>query len=164
MNLRVSALATALLVSTVPALPVSAQAAPVGRHGGWSGWHGGGWGSAGLGVGLATGAIIGAALAAPYYDYGYYAPGYAYAPEYAYAPGYAYAPATRTLPATHTRRAMHMLQSMPLPTLAGHYMLTLVVLIWDIDTGIAPIGLTMTGDNTGRLAQHDAPVGRLFDI
>ena len=92
MNLRVSALATALLVSTVPALPVSAQAAPVGRHGGWSGWHGGGWGSAGLGVGLATGAIIGAALAAPYYDYGYYAPGYAYAPEYAYAPGYAYAP------------------------------------------------------------------------
>jgi hypothetical protein len=43
---------------------------------GWRGggrWHGGGWGAAG--VGLAAGAVAGAALAAPYYysdDSGYY--------------------------------------------------------------------------------------------
>ena len=97
MNIRAIALAGALLATSVPALPVSAQAAPLGWHGG--GWHGGGWGLAGLGIGLAAGAIIGGTFAAPYNAYGY-APGYygyAYAPAYgyAYAPayGYAYAPA-----------------------------------------------------------------------
>jgi len=97
MNIRAIALAGALLATSVPALPVSAQTAPLGWHGG--GWHGGGWGLAGLGIGLAAGAIIGGTLGAPYNAYGY-APGYygyAYAPayRYAYAPayGYAYAPA-----------------------------------------------------------------------
>ena len=51
MNIRAIALAGALLATSVPALPVSAQAAPLGWHGG--GWHGGGWGLAGLGIGLA---------------------------------------------------------------------------------------------------------------
>ena len=99
MNIRAIALAGALLATSVPALPVSAQAAPLGWHGG--GWHGGGWGLAGLGIGLAAGAIIGGTFAAPYNAYGY-APGYygyAYAPayRYAYAPayGYAYAPTYR---------------------------------------------------------------------
>ena len=57
MNIRAIALAGALLATSVPALPVSAQAAPLGWHGG--GWHGGGWGLGGLGIGLAAGAIIG---------------------------------------------------------------------------------------------------------
>jgi|SRR5690349_5648058 len=41
--------------------------------GGWHGghWHGGGWGW-GVGAGIATGALIGSALAAPYYYGGYY--------------------------------------------------------------------------------------------
>jgi hypothetical protein len=52
-----------------------------GGHGGWHG-HGGGWGW-GVGAGLATGAIIGGALAAPYY-YG----GYPYGGYYAPGPGY----------------------------------------------------------------------------
>jgi hypothetical protein len=74
-----------------------------------------GWGWGGVGFGLAAGAIVGAALAAPYYRYGYggygyggcygcgypaYAYGgyypsyrYAYTPyySYAYAPAYSYA-------------------------------------------------------------------------
>jgi hypothetical protein len=56
------------------------------RGGGWGGgWRGGGWG--GFGLGLAAGAIIGGAVAAPYYgyDYGYYP--YGYAPAY-YGGGY----------------------------------------------------------------------------
>ena len=58
------------------------------RRGGWrGGWRGGyrrGWGAGiGIGAGLAAGAIIGGALAAPYY----YGPGY-YGPGYAYGPGY----------------------------------------------------------------------------
>jgi hypothetical protein len=70
-------------------------------HGG-SAWHGGGgWG--GAGVGLAVGALAGAALAAPYYyggDPGYcdpyygcsdgYAPAYSSGPTYGYAPSYGY--------------------------------------------------------------------------
>jgi hypothetical protein len=72
-----------------------------GWHGGGGGWHGGGgwrggghwhggggWG--GVGLGLAAGALAGAALAAPYYydgDPGYPGyPGYGYG--YGYAPGY----------------------------------------------------------------------------
>jgi hypothetical protein len=91
MNLRTASLATVLLAATaVSSLPTSANAQ----------WRGG-WGWAGFGVGLATGAIIAGALAAPYYSYGYgpgysygYAPGYSYgyAPgySYGYAPGYSY--------------------------------------------------------------------------
>jgi hypothetical protein len=70
-------------------------------HGGGGGWHGGGggWGGGwgGAGVGLAFGALAGAALAAPYYyggDQGYCDPYYGcnngYAPSYGYAPGYGY--------------------------------------------------------------------------
>lgn len=93
MKLRALALGTALLAATVPSLSSSAEAAPWGWHGGWGGWHGGwhgGWGWGGVGLGLAAGAIIGSALATPYYGYGYYEPGYYYAPPYY---GYGYAPA-----------------------------------------------------------------------
>jgi hypothetical protein len=81
-KLRTAVLATTLVAATVP-LSTSADAA----------WRGG-WGWGGFGVGLAAGALIGGALAAPYYG-GYYAydPGYNgyYAPAYyAYAPGPAY--------------------------------------------------------------------------
>lgn len=48
------------------------------RGGFHHGWRGAG---AGVGLGLAAGALAGAALAAPYYGYGYYDPGY-YAPDY----------------------------------------------------------------------------------
>ena len=57
--------ATALLLATVPALPSSAQAAHWRGHG----WHGG---FGGFGLGFAAAAIIGSALAAPYYGYGPY--------------------------------------------------------------------------------------------
>jgi hypothetical protein len=44
-----------------------------GWHGGYGGWHGGGWGW-GAG-GFVAGALVGSALAAPYYyPYGYYPP------------------------------------------------------------------------------------------
>jgi hypothetical protein len=69
----VAALATALAIAT----PASAAW----RGGGWH--HGGGWRGAGIGLGFATGAIVGSALAAPYYR-GY---GYGYGP-YAYDDGY----------------------------------------------------------------------------
>jgi hypothetical protein len=52
------------LAAAVAATPTAADAR-------WGGWHGWGWGPA-VG-GFAAGAIIGSALAAPYY-YGYYAP------------------------------------------------------------------------------------------
>jgi hypothetical protein len=87
MKLRALALGTALLAATVPSLSSSAEAAP------W-GWHGGGWGWGGVGLGLAAGAIIGGALAAPYY--GYYAPAYYpsdYYDGYGYPAFYGYAPA-----------------------------------------------------------------------
>jgi len=57
------------------------------------GWRGGlGWrgGFGGLGLGLATGALIGAAITSPYVGYGYGYPSYGY--PYSYAPTY-YAPA-----------------------------------------------------------------------
>lgn len=68
------AVAVSLLAAASPA---SAQ---------WRGHHhGGGWhrgGGYGVGAGLATGLIVGGAIAANrgYYNDGYYAPGYAYAP------------------------------------------------------------------------------------
>jgi hypothetical protein len=61
---RTTIATAALLAATVP-LSTSADAA---WRGGWhGGWHGGGWGWGGLGLGLAAGALIGGALAAPYY-------------------------------------------------------------------------------------------------
>jgi hypothetical protein len=110
MNLRALAFGTALLAATVPSLSSSAEAAPWGWRGGWGGWHGGGWGWGGVGLGLAAGAIVGSALAAPYgyynagypsgyygdyYSYGYVPVPYAYVPAVTYAnrygyPGYGY--------------------------------------------------------------------------
>jgi hypothetical protein len=58
------------------------------RRGGWGGWRGGG---VGLGLGFAAGALIGSALAAPYYGgYGYYGDGYGYGYSPAYYGGYGY--------------------------------------------------------------------------
>jgi hypothetical protein len=65
------------------------------RFGGWGGgWRGGGWGGGwGWGLGaLAAGALVGAAIATPYYYGGYYPyAGYDY-PYYGYAayPAYGY--------------------------------------------------------------------------
>src|SRR4029077_3317172 len=87
-RLRIVALTAALSTAAVPALPSSAHA-----------WGHGGWGWGGFGVGLAAGALIGGALAAPYYGgyYGYGYPAYAYGygyPNYGYGySGYGYAPA-----------------------------------------------------------------------
>jgi hypothetical protein len=69
--------AASLGIAAVPSLPSPAEAR---------------WGWGGFGVGLATGAIIGGALARPYYPYypyygyygGYYAPAYYYPPYYGY--------------------------------------------------------------------------------
>jgi len=59
-----------------------------GWHGGWGGWHGGWRGGWGWG-GFAAGAIVGSALAAPYYYGGYYPYGGYYSPPYPYpAAGY----------------------------------------------------------------------------
>jgi hypothetical protein len=92
MKFRALALAVALSAASVLPLSNSANAA-WGWHGGWGGWHGGGWGWGGAGFGFAAGALLGSALAAPYYGYGYYAPTYYYPlPYYGYAaPYYGYA-------------------------------------------------------------------------
>jgi hypothetical protein len=87
------------------AIAINNAAAPAVEQVAWGrGWGGGGWGGRGwgggwgwgLGAGLLGGAIIGSALAAPYYygtpyGYGYAAPGYYGAPGYGppgVAPGY----------------------------------------------------------------------------
>jgi hypothetical protein len=80
-KLRTVALTGALMTAAIPALTTSADAAWWGR-GGWGWGHGWGWG--GVGLGLAAGAIVGAALTAPYYG-GYYGYGY---PSYGYGYGY----------------------------------------------------------------------------
>ena len=61
-----------------------------GWRGGWGGWRGG-WGWGGVGLGLATGAIIGGAVAAtPYYsDYSYSYPYYS-SYSYPYYSSYSY--------------------------------------------------------------------------
>jgi hypothetical protein len=88
-----------LPVQAAPLTALSAAAKPVaqdsnaiqvrwgGWHGGWGGWHGGGWG---FGIGaLAAGALIGAAIASPYYGaYPYYGYGYPYGYPYGYATTY----------------------------------------------------------------------------
>ena len=78
--LRTTALSAALMTAAVPMLTSPAHAW------GW-GWRGGGWGWGGAALGLAAGALIGSALAAPYYAYGYGYPAYGYG--YGY-PGYGY--------------------------------------------------------------------------
>jgi hypothetical protein len=96
MKLRTTALAAAVIAASVPCLSASVQAAPfvhgmgwhagIGRWHGGDGWHdrwGGGW--AGAGLGFAAGAIVGSALAAPYYDGGYYTADYDYPDYYGYA-------------------------------------------------------------------------------
>jgi hypothetical protein len=119
MNLLNRTLAVALIAGGASSLSGSADAVPLGASLSlrdastpalqtvqWRRW---GWG--GFGVGLATGAIIGGAIAAttypaygygygyPAYGYGYgypaYGYGYGYAPRYYYAPAYygGYAPA-----------------------------------------------------------------------
>ena len=77
--LRTTALTAALMTAAVPSLTSPAHAW------GW-GWRGGGWG--GVGVGLAAGALIGGAIAASSYAYGYPAYGYGYGyPAYGYVTG-----------------------------------------------------------------------------
>lgn len=98
MKLR-SALATAALVAvSIPTLSGTAEARGLGFHGGWGGHHGG-WGWGGVGLGLATGALVGAALTAPYYSYGYSYPYDYYAYDYGYpvAYDYRYAPTAYTV-------------------------------------------------------------------
>jgi hypothetical protein len=79
MQYRKSAIAVVAALAATLAIATPASAAWRG-----GGWHGGGWHGRGLGLGFATGAIVGSALAAPYYHGGY---GYGYGP-YAYDDGY----------------------------------------------------------------------------
>ena len=87
-----------LPVQAAPLTALSAAAKPVAqdsgaiqvRWGGWGGWHGGG---IGFGIGaLAAGALIGAAIASPYYygGYGGYGGYYGGYPSYSYGYPYGY--------------------------------------------------------------------------
>jgi hypothetical protein len=98
MNLLNRTMAAALIAGGISSLTSSAHAVPLGaslslRDASTSQvqtvqWRRWGWG--GFGVGLAAGAIVGAALTAPYYRYGYYGYGYpAYSYGYSY-PAYSY--------------------------------------------------------------------------
>jgi hypothetical protein len=81
---RTTALALAGVLA-VTAASTSSASAQWRRHGGW------GWGP-GIAAGVATGALIGSAVAARPYGYGYYYgdPGYAYAEPYVYDTGPTY--------------------------------------------------------------------------
>jgi hypothetical protein len=92
-----TALVAAASISAA-ALAMSSPANAAGwGHGGWGGggWHGGGWGGGwrggywGPGAGFVAGALIGGALAAPYY-YGGYPYGYGYGYGSPYGPGCAW--------------------------------------------------------------------------
>lgn len=91
-------LASYVPVQAAPITPLSAAAKPNVQDGGsaiqvrWGGWRGGWGGGWGWGVGaLAAGALVGAAIASPYYYGGYY-PSYGYGyPSYGYGyPSYGY--------------------------------------------------------------------------
>jgi hypothetical protein len=94
-----TALVAAASISAA-ALAMSSPANAAGwGHGGWGGgWHGGGWGGGwrggywGPGAGFVAGALIGGALAAPYYygGYGGYPYGYGYGYGSPYGPGCAW--------------------------------------------------------------------------
>jgi hypothetical protein len=115
--LVIGAMSLGVPAIAAPVAPLSAAAKPMaqesdlvqvrfgGWHGGGGGWHGwGGWhGGRGFPAGALAGALIGAAIAAPYYgggyypyyddDYGYPAlpygyPAHYYGYDYGYAPGY----------------------------------------------------------------------------
>ena len=112
--LHSTALTAALMAAALPLLTSPADAwrgggfrgARVGWHGGgWRGaavgWRGGGWGWRGAGVGLATAAAVGGALAAGSYyggyGHGYPAYGYGYGyPAYGYGYGTGYGDAANT--------------------------------------------------------------------
>jgi hypothetical protein len=81
--LRSTALTATLMTAAVPLLTNSANAW------GW-GWRGGGWGWGA--PGLAAGPLIGGAVVAPYYGYGYPAYRWGYGTSYGYYTGYGYAP------------------------------------------------------------------------
>jgi hypothetical protein len=80
---------TALAVAGSLAVATVATSAPaLAWRGGWGGWHGGGWGWGGPALGFAAGALVGSALATPYYAGGY---GYPYGGGYyGYAAPYPY--------------------------------------------------------------------------
>src|SRR5260370_27620637 len=104
--LVIGAMSVGVRASAAPVAPLSAAAQPMaqesdlvqvrfgGWHGGGGGWHGwGGWhGGRGFPAGALAGALIGAAIAAPYYggsyypyyddDYGYPALPYCYPAHY----------------------------------------------------------------------------------
>jgi hypothetical protein len=76
---------TSAIVAAVSLSVVPSSAYARGWHGG-GGWHGGRWGGAGIGFGLAAGALTGVAIASsayPYYPYSY---GYGYPYYGGYAP------------------------------------------------------------------------------
>lgn len=110
-NRLASVMAVALLATSITSFANSASALPLADGTAVKSstassvepvrWRGRGWGW-GVGAGLLGGAIIGGALAAPYYGYGpgpyygdpgpyYGGPGY-YAPAYGPGPGYGYGP------------------------------------------------------------------------
>ncbi len=82
-----SSLTSHSAVSTSDLTQVRWRSVPViGGGGGWrgGGWHGGyyhrhGWGGAGVGLGIASGLLLGSAIAASSSPY-YYGPGYYYEP------------------------------------------------------------------------------------
>lgn len=102
--LVIGALSLGAPATAAPLTSISAAANPVAqdsdlvqvRYGGRGGFHGG-WGAAGA---LAAGALIGGAIAAPYYGGGY-AP---YAPYYGDAYGYAPVPYGDPAPYYHNPR------------------------------------------------------------
>ena len=75
MSLGVPAIAAPVTSLSAAAKPMAQESDLVQvRFGGWGGWHGrGGWhGGRGFPAGALAGALIGAAIAAPYYSGGYY--------------------------------------------------------------------------------------------
>ena len=77
---RTAGLALAGLLAVTAASTTSAEAQ-------WRRHHHWGWGGPGIAAGIATGALVGAAVAARPYGYYYAEPGYAYADPYVYDTG-----------------------------------------------------------------------------